>query len=162
MCWKKRRAQSLFSHNPYPHHPQLCCSQMCPFGFSSLQPLPHPIIHRCFGTRPCRWVAPPPPRPTTAQVSLQVPPPLAGAWPTTTATPTRSMCKSNNHMSSFSDFSEVEQDAAVAGGTVPYHHHTHLHPATRSLLLRAWFLFCVPELVFLRMEHVFMWFSSLV
>lgn len=69
--------------------------------------------------------------------------------------------------SSFSDFSEVEQDDAVSGGNVPHHHHAHLlhhhlHPATRYLLLRARFLFCVPEPVFLRVEHVFIWLSGSV
>lgn len=59
--------------------------------------------------------------------------------------------------SSFSDFSETEQD-----DTVSHSYHFHLHPVTRYLLLRARILLCVPEWFFLRAEHVFVWLAGSV
>ncbi|RDY00630.1 hypothetical protein CR513_16168, partial [Mucuna pruriens] len=60
--------------------------------------------------------------------------------------------------SSFSDFSEAEQDEGATGAL---HHHAHWHhhlrPVTRYLLLRARILLCVPESFFLRVEHLVLW-----
>ncbi|XP_047181526.1 O-fucosyltransferase 19-like [Vigna umbellata] len=73
--------------------------------------------------------------------------------------------------SSFSDFSEVENDensnhihthTHSHAHTHTHAHHLHLHPVMRYILLRARILLCVPESLFLRVEQLALWVAGSV
>jgi len=73
--------------------------------------------------------------------------------------------------SSFSDFSEVENDENSTHVHAHTHthshahthaHHLHLHPVLRYILLRARILLFVPESLFMRVEQLALWVAGSV